>query len=199
MIYTGSRSSAAFSSFKWISAFSFDPVADGLPLRKGFVRPEPSKLFVLPVRQSFVKDSRIMPGTSRLILLLAGWSGRNPDIFTTLGTLGKHLGRSARQIQRYLKDAAEEGYLYFGYRKDRLGYITGLKIRLNPAAVFAPKRSLEKARDKAKRRRSAETRDTTFESGTNEKLFIIKGEMDAFNRNLLRICKENGWKYRLLE
>ena len=49
-----------------------------------------------------------MPGTLRMLALLAGWAGHGAPLDTNLSVIGKHLGRSARQVQRYLKDAAEK-------------------------------------------------------------------------------------------
>lgn len=140
-----------------------------------------------------------MPGTARLILLLAGWSGRQEDIYTKLATIAKHLGRSVRQVQRYMKDAAEEGYLYFGYQKDRMGYITGLKIRLNPSAVFAPKRTLRKARAAQKDREAQVNRDTTLPTDTNGNFLFFKGKMGPYERSMLKLFMKNGVSYRLLE
>ena len=36
-----------------------------------------------------------------------------------------------RQVYRYLKDAAEEGYLTYNYTKNRIGMITGIKVFLS--------------------------------------------------------------------
>ena len=73
----------------------------------------------------------------RMLSLIAGWAGtRTPAVIeTTQGILGKHLGRSTRQIYRYLQDAMEEGYLLYSYTSNRLGYITGIKIWLNFSAI----------------------------------------------------------------
>ena len=113
------------------------------PARKRLLRPETSRTFVKPLRQSLFKDARLMPGTLRLLCLLAGWQGAGRPIETTLGALARQLQRSERQIQRYIKDAAEEGYLFCSKVANRLGYIVGLRLRINPAAVYAPKREAE--------------------------------------------------------
>ena len=196
MRFFGSRSESAISQLSWALAYADNPSAFGLPQRKGALRPQPSSAFVLPVRQDFVRDPRLMPGTTRMLMLLAGWSGRVPDIHTTLGTIAKHLGRSIRQVQRYVKDAAEEGYLYYGYRKDRLGYITGLKIRLNPSAIFASKRTLPKPK-KIKTR--PENRAATLVSDTNENSIFYKAEIDDWDRKMMAMMDRNKIPYRLLE
>ncbi|MEL6569096.1 MAG: hypothetical protein AAFQ22_11805 [Pseudomonadota bacterium] len=170
----------------------------GLPLRKGLQRPQESDLFVLPIRQSLVKDARIMPGTARLILLLAGWSGRPNEICTTLGTIARHLGRSVRQVQRYIKDAAEEGYLFFGYRKHR-GYVTGLKIRLNPSAVFAPKRVIRRFRAEQKMLEAQENRATPLKADNNGNYLFYKAKMGDFERGMMKLLQRNGESVRLLE
>jgi hypothetical protein len=104
---------------------------DTLPRRFFLERPADNGAYVLPIRQSFVKDARLMPGTRVMLALLTGWAGRGEPLQTTQGTIAKHLRRSVRQIFRYLKDAAREGYLTYAYTKNRLGMITGLKIYLS--------------------------------------------------------------------
>lgn len=199
MRFLGSRSQTAIGNLGWMLAFNGNPAMAGLPKRKGAMRPTQSTAFVLPVRQDFVRDPRIMPGTTRMLMLIAGWSGRERDIFTTLGTIADKLGRSIRQVQRYIKDAAEEGYLYYGYRKDRLGYITGLKIRLNPSAIFASKRNLSKPQSRRKLEEGAETRATTLESDTNEKISFKRGEIGDWERSLMEIMTRNGIEYSVRE
>ena len=102
-----------------------------VPKRHFYQRPEDKGSFILPLKQSFVKDARLMPGTRCLLALLVGWAGKDRDLRTTQGVLGKHIGRSVRQIYRYLKDAAREGYLTYNYTKNRIGAITGIKIFLS--------------------------------------------------------------------
>lgn len=95
----------------------------------------PNEAFVKSVRQNFVKDQNILPMTRIMILNLLGWSGRGQALETTRGIIGKHIGRSARQVSRYLADAVKAGYITYAYTKDRIGYITGLKIYLNFALI----------------------------------------------------------------
>ena len=101
------------------------------PARKFTQRPEDNGSFILPLKQSFMKNARLMPGTRCMIALLVGWAGKGRDLSITQATLAKHLGRSVRQVYRYLKDAAEEGYLTYNYTKNRIGMITGIKIFLS--------------------------------------------------------------------
>jgi hypothetical protein len=110
------------------AAFGIDTAA--LPRRYFFERPEDNGAFVLPLKQSFVKDARLCPGTRCMLALLTGWAGTGQALRVTQGTIAKHLRRSVRQVFRYLKDAAREGYLRYGYTKNRLGMITGLQIYL---------------------------------------------------------------------
>jgi hypothetical protein len=102
-----------------------------LPRRYFFERPKDNGAYVLPIRQSFIKDARLMPGTRCMLALLTGWAGRGEPLQTTEGTIAKHLRRSVRQVFRYLQDAAREGYLRYAYTKNRMGMITGLKIYLS--------------------------------------------------------------------
>jgi hypothetical protein len=101
-----------------------------LPRRYFYTRPRDNGTYVLPLKQSFIKDPRVMPGTKIMLALLTGWAGTGRPLQTTQGTIAKHLHRSVRQVFRYLKDAAREGYLSYTYTKNRLGLITGLRITL---------------------------------------------------------------------
>lgn len=103
----------------------------GLPQRYFKQRPEDTGTFILPLKQSFMKDARLMPGTRCMLALLAGWAGQGRALELTEGTIAKHIGRSVRQVYRYLKDAGREGYLRYCYTKNRIGMITGLKIWLS--------------------------------------------------------------------
>jgi hypothetical protein len=105
--------------------------AAALPRRYFWERPKESGSYVLPIRQSFVRDARMMPGTRIMLTLLTGWAGRGEPLQTTEGTIAKHLRRSVRQVYRYLQDAVREGYLRYAYTKNRMGMITGLKIYLS--------------------------------------------------------------------
>lgn len=102
-----------------------------LPRRYFLEAPADTGTFILPVKQSFIKDPRLMPGTKCMLSLLVGWAGKGRALELTQGTIAKHIGRSVRQIYRYLKDAVREGYLTYNYTKNRLGYITGIKVFLN--------------------------------------------------------------------
>ncbi len=112
------------------------PLQSEGPRRKQLRAPRDDGLFVKPLKQSFLKNPRLMPGTRIVLAMLAGWAGRGGPIETTLGIIAKHVGRSSRQVQRYLRDAAEEGYLRTSYVKDRIGRITGLRIELTRLAIF---------------------------------------------------------------
>lgn len=195
MILTRLRAQSAPSSLTWLQAYAPEPEFHGLPKRKSLRRPEETTRFVLPIRQSFIEDARLMPGSTRMLCLLAGWSGQGGPIHTTLGTIGKHLGRSVRQVQRYIKDAAEEGYLVYGYRKGRLGYITGLRIRLNPAAIFAPKRTLPKPRPRVEAAVAQASQAATDPAHTNEKIFIQKTDDRSYDQQMIALCERNGWDY----
>jgi len=101
------------------------------PQRKFTQKPDDNGSYILPLKQSFMKDVRLMPGTRCMISLLVGWAGQGRDLNLTQGTIAKHIGRSVRQVYRYLKDAAEEGYLTYNYTKNRIGMITGIKVFLS--------------------------------------------------------------------
>ena len=109
--------------------------ADGLPRRKQLFRPVDDGTFVLPLKQSFIKDPRCMPGTKIMVAMLTGWAGTQQSIVTSMRVIGEHLNRSTRQVYRYLQEAMEEGYLLYCQVKNRLGYITGIKIWINRPAI----------------------------------------------------------------
>lgn len=153
-----------------------------VPKRYFYQKPEDKGTYVLPLKQSFVKDARLMPGTRCLLALLVGWAGKGRDLRTTQGVLGKHIGRSIRQVRRYLKDAAREGYLTYNYTKNRIGAITGIKIFL----AFDLLRPTLKKNDKNRR-----NQDRTHRSDTNTLLkdsYIkdveLEKRLDRFRRTM---------------
>ncbi len=102
-----------------------------LPQRCFLQAPTDTGTFILPMKQSFMKDPRLMPGTKCMLALLVGWAGKGRALELTQARIAKHIGRSVRQVYRYLKDAVREGYLTYNYTKNRLGMITGLKVFLS--------------------------------------------------------------------
>jgi hypothetical protein len=185
--------SFAMTSLPYYVPSNFDDLASRGPRRKSLERPESGWKFVLPIKQSLVMDPRIAPGTLRMIALLAGWSGGGRPLDTTLGIIGKHLGRSSRQVQRYLRDAAEEGYLYFRKVSNRLGYVIGLRIVLCKAAIFAPsKRSTPRRSCATIAPVRPENQATTEESDTNKNILINTLSSDPFEQKLIEICDRNG-------
>ena len=111
-----------------------------------------NKAFIKPIKQDFIKDSRLLPMNRCMLALLVGWAGQEQAIETTRGIIAKHIGRSVRQISRYLAEAVEAGYLTYAYTKDRIGYITGIKIYLNFAAL-KPQKPIKKAKKKPQKDR----------------------------------------------
>lgn len=107
--------------------------------RSRAVEPRDNGAFIRPIKQSFIKNRRIMHSTARLIALLSGWSGYGQPIETTQGILAKHMQMSVRQIQRMLNDAIREGYLRMAYTKNRIGMITGIKLYLRFERIRKPK------------------------------------------------------------
>ncbi|MCG8491688.1 MAG: helix-turn-helix domain-containing protein [Sneathiellales bacterium] len=110
-----------------------------LPKRCFIQRPFDNGAFILPIKQSFMKDARLMPGTRCMLALLVGWAGKGRGLELTQARIAKHIGRSVRQVYRYLKDAADNGYLTYNYTKTRIGMITGIKIFLNFSILRANK------------------------------------------------------------
>lgn len=172
---------------------SFGDELNREPVRKQLIRPESGFAFIAPIKQSLMKDARLMPGTRCMIALLAGWGGNGRAIDTTLGAIGKQLGRSARQVQRYLRDAAEEGYIYFRQITDRMGYIIGLRISLNRSAIYAQKKKPGRnAQRRGDNPQPQKIRATTQESDINPTLNINPATTDPFELKLRAICERNA-------
>ena len=95
-------------SIKILAPYSAD-IEMHLPKRKRLEITQTNNAFVKPVKQDFVRNARLMPGTRCMVLMLLGWAGKEQALETTIGIIAKHIGRSARQVHRYLQDAIEEG------------------------------------------------------------------------------------------
>lgn len=150
-----------------------EPVISFAPKRKSMDVPYDDGSFIKPLKQSFVRNPRLMPMTRLMLSLLSGWNGKGQGgIETTTGTIAKHLSRSSRMVFNYLKDAMEQGYLSYTRRKDRMGYYIGIKIILNFGAI---RRSFAKRKTEQK---TAETRDRKYSSEINYNL-LNKKEPDS--------------------
>jgi hypothetical protein len=180
--------SFALASLPYYAPPGFDELARLGPRRKSLIRPPTGFAFVAPLRQSLIRDPRLMPGTTRMLCLLAGWAGHGRPLETTLGAIGRNLGRSARQVQRYLRDAAEEGYLYVRQVTNRLGYVVGLRITLCRDAIYQPKKA---PRPPAPRRKPA----TTQESDIKPISFSKGADGDPLERRLMALCESVGLAY----
>lgn len=158
-----------------------------IPVSRGnAIEPTDKGTFILPLKQSFMKNRRIMDSTARLIALISGWAGQGGPIETTQGIIAKHLGKSVRQVQRMLDDAWREGYLTFAYTKSRIGMITGIKI-------FLRLERIRKAPDKPMERRKP---GTTFMSDTNGKQINYTKD-EALELQLRRLSNAIGVNYQL--
>ena len=159
----------------------------GKPKRKSLDAPKDNNTFVKPIKQSFIKNPRLMPMTRIMLTLLSGWGGQGGTIETTIGIIAKHLSRCRRQVFRYLKDAAEEGYLFYSRTKDRIGRYTGIKVWINFPAIRFTRFSKRKTECK-----TAETLDMTLKSETNGK-YIYRKEEDSQLRDVLeRFAAKSG-------
>ena len=155
------------------------------PSRANAIEPEDNGSFILPMKQCFMKNRRIMDSTARMLSLLAGWGGQGAPIETTQGIIAKHIGKCRRTVRRMLNDAWREGFLTYSYTKDRIGMITGIKVHLRLERLL-------KAKDMPKKRR---TPDRTPKSDTNRNIYIkreekstdldgIRDRLDRFARNI---------------
>ena len=160
--------------------------------RKRNIRPPTGFAFVAPLNQSFIRDARLMPGTTRMVCLLAGWGGNGRPIDTTLGAIGRNLGRSSRQVQRYLRDAAEEGYLYFRKITNRMGYVIGLRIVLCKAAIYKQAKPKTPA---PKPPHIGRNQATTQESDINPTLSLNTESSHPLDQKLVQLCEEFGCEF----
>lgn len=140
------------------------------PKRKNLITPEDNNTFVKPIKQSFMKNPRMMPNTKIMLTLLSGWAGKGDAIETTVGVIGKHLSRCRRQIHRYLQDAVEEGFITYTRRKDRIGRYIGIKIYLNFAAIRFT--SFMKSKTQKTATKIAENIGVTLKAETNTKHYL---------------------------
>lgn len=161
------------------------------PKRKSLEAPIDNGTYVKPIKQSFVRNPRLMPMTKLMLTLLNGWGGHGGKIETTTGIIAKHLSRSVRQVFRYLKDAVEEGYLYYNRTKDRVGRYIGIRIHLNFAAIRAAAYKKVKAKPK-----SAEKLAMTQASDTNKNLYINTTMDEGLMKQLLQFGKTLGYYER---
>lgn len=165
----------------------FEPEQDA-PQRKSLPARPHRQAFIKPMRQDAMTNPRLAPGTRCMLAMLMGWAGQEQALETTIGIIAKWMGRSRSQIQRYLKDAIEEGYLYYSRTKDRIGYYTGIKIRLNFAAL--------KPRYKKKTNpKTAQSRDVSYMTDTNNKSIYKRkntAREQAYTDQLDAILMRNG-------
>ena len=163
--------------------------------KRKFIEPMPAKraaarepvdngTFVMPLKQCFVKNHRIIDSTARMLTLLVGWAGKGTSIETTQGIIGRHVGKSTRTVQRMLNDAWREGYLTYAYTKNRIGMITGIRVFLRFQRLV-----------KEKNVKISRKLDTTRMPDTNRNNYIYKGKDVDLLTALARIADTRGWEY----
>lgn len=171
--------------------------------RKSYSTPEDRGLFIKPIKTAFVQNARLSPGSRLCLLLLTGWAGQETTISTTMCTIGRHLGRSRRQVFRYLKDLMEEGYLLYSKKKDRLGYITGIKIWVNFGAVRHKYRNhINRKKEEFSQHKRAKTernQDVTYTSQINPKYFLNTPRDEILDHKLTRLAQAMGYDFPITE
>ena len=159
------------------------------PLRKSMIAPTDNGTFVKAIKQSFIKNPRLSSTTRIMLTLLAGWAGKGGSIETTTGIIGIHLSRNRRTVYRLLKDAEEEGYLYYTRTKDIIGRFTGIKIFLNFGAIRF--NSFRGAKQKPVENNAP--RRETFSSDTNSKYLYNKEEDQEIWERLTKLAHTMGF------
>ncbi len=155
------------------------------PSRAKAIEPEDNGLFILPMKQCFMKNRRIMDSTARMISLLAGWAGQGIAIETTQGIIANHIGKSVRQVRRMLLDAWREGYLTYSYTKNRKGMITGIKVFLRFPRIL---------KEKTMQTRRNQVRPLT--SDTNRNKYINNRNDSGVGDRLRRMAKAMNLEYQ---
>lgn len=159
------------------------------PKRKSMIVPVDKNTFVRPIKQSFVKNPRLMPMTRVMLTLLAGWAGHGGALETTTGIIGKHLSRCRRQVFRYLQDAVEEGYLFYSKTKDRIGRYTGIKITLNFGAICHSRKHSKPRIDP----KPAENLDVTLKPETKPTILLNNQKDDELWEKLASLATTAGF------
>jgi len=159
------------------------------PLRKHMEAPVDKNRFVKAIRQCFIKNPRLMPMTRIMLTLISGWAGDGRPIETTIGIIAKHLGKSRRQVFRYLKDAVEEGYLFYSRTKNRKGMYTGVKLRLNLSAI----RYFSKQKTPKDKQQNGRIPDVTHQAETNNKYILKTKEDDVLWSRLVSFGEKLGY------
>jgi len=159
------------------------------PRRKSLDTPLDKQTFVKPIKQSFVKNPRLMPMTRLMLTLISGWAGQGDPINTTIGIIAKHLSRSRRQVFRYIQDAVEEGYLYYSKTKCRRGLYTGIRIRLNFPAI----RHIHRKKVASDQSLTPVNPDVTYSADTNNKYILNTKKNDELWERLLSFGETLGY------
>lgn len=81
------------------------------PPRCRLPAPERTRRFCQPISMEGVLDPRLSAGASRCLVLVMSECGKYRVRLLTNGYLGNLLNRSARQVQRYISELVEYGYL----------------------------------------------------------------------------------------
>jgi hypothetical protein len=170
------------------SPYMQDEIDPNQPRRKSMIAPPDNNTFVKPIKQSFVKNPRMMPMTKMMLSLLAGWAGQGGCIDTTTGVIGKHLSRSRRMVFKYLKDAQEEGLLNYTRRKDRIGRYIGIKIWINFSAILFTKLKKPKTTEK-----TTEKLEVNYSTDTNSNIYLNKKEDDLLWAKLTTLAHTMGF------
>ncbi len=155
------------------------------PSRANAIEPEDKGLFILPMKQCFMKNRRIMDSTARMVSLLAGWAGQGIAIETTQGIIAKHIGKSVRQVRRMLLDAWREGYLTYSYTKNRIGLITGIKIFLRFPRILKEK-TIKTRRNSVR----------PFMSDTNRNINIYRKKDEGVGDRLKKMARTMNLEYQ---
>lgn len=197
MLSTPKLRCGSFSPLRSISAVQqFTPYQDKpsikyKPKRKSLEAPIDDGTFIKPLKQSFIRNPKLMPMTRMMLSLLSGWNGAGQgSVKTTTGTIARHLSRSNRMVFNYLQDAMEQGYLSYSKIKDRMGYYIGIKIYLNFGAI---RKEFKKRENTKKGQNFAENRDRKYTSEIKNNLILDSYKDKELMTTLARFAVDIGY------
>lgn len=161
---------SSVSAIQQFKPFQDKPKIKYQPKRKRLEAPADDGTFILPMKQSFMKNPRLGHGTKIMLSILLGLNGAGGVLKITTGTIGKMMNRTRRTIYSYIQEAVEEGYLTYSKLKSRIGYYIGLKIYLNRMALMKSKNKPSNEEKPLTLPKTAESSDVQFSSEINRNI-----------------------------
>lgn len=184
---------SSIPSIQQFKPFTDKPSISFQPKRKQLEAPQDDGTFILPMKQSFMKNPRLGHGVKIMLSILLGLGGNECVIKITTGTLGSMMNRSRRTIYSYIQEGVSEGYLTYSKLKSKIGYYIGLKIYLNYKAIRKSKPIKKEVKQPTTLPKTAETSDVQFSSEINRNININNQKDKELMATLTRFALEIGY------